>query len=435
MITLIKRVKAGEIPEDVKKVAQDEKIDLELLLEHISQGKVVIPKNINRSALHPIGIGQGLRTKINANIGTSADYPFLERELEKLEIAIQAGADTVMDLSTGGDLATIRKKIIACSAIPVGTVPIYQTAIEAKIERGNIVDLTAEDIFSVTERHAQDGVDFMTVHCGITLEALAKLENQGRVTDIVSRGGAMLAAWMIHNERENPFYEEFDRLLEIALCYDVTLSLGDSLRPGCLADATDRAQIQELVTLGTLVDRARQAGVQVIVEGPGHLPLDQIKANVELEKEICKGAPFYVLGPLVTDVAAGYDHINAAIGGALAASYGADFLCYVTSREHLGLPTAANVREGIIASRIAAHAADIVKGIPGAKEWDIEMAKARRALDWEKQIKLAIDPEKARQARQERKPANEDVCTMCGEYCAMKVVAEYLKTDKVLSCD
>jgi len=435
MATLIERVKSGEIPEDLKKVAQEEQVDLEILLKKIRQGRVVVPKNINRSYLHPLGIGEGLRTKINANIGTSADYPYPQQELEKLKVAIAVGADTVMDLSTGGDLDDIRQKIIAASSVPLGTVPIYQAAIEARIKRGSIVDMTTEDIFSVIEKHARDGVDFITVHCGITRQALAQLEGQGRVTDIVSRGGAILAGWMIYNEKENPLYEEFDRLLEIAQRYDLTLSLGDSLRPGCLADATDRTQIQELITLGVLVDRARQAGVQTIVEGPGHIPLNQIETNVKLEKEICQGAPFYVLGPLVTDVAAGYDHINGAIGGALAAAYGADFLCYVTPREHLGLPTVEDVREGVVASRIAAHAADIVKGVAGAAEWDLEMARARKALDWEKQIGLAIDPERARQARQERRPAEADVCTMCGQYCAMKMVAEYLKTDKVVSCE
>ncbi|MDI6632420.1 MAG: phosphomethylpyrimidine synthase ThiC, partial [Thermoanaerobacteraceae bacterium] len=297
-----------------------------------------------------------------------------------------------------------------------------------------IVALSAEEIFRVIERHAADGVDFITVHCGVTLESVGRLRRQGRVTDVVSRGGCFILGWMLHHGAENPLYAQFDRLLDVCLEYDVTLSLGDGLRPGSLADATDRAQVQELIILGELVDRARERGVQVMVEGPGHVPLDQVAANVQLQKSLCRGAPFYVLGPLVTDVAPGYDHVVSAIGGAVAAMAGADFLCYVTPTEHLGLPTAEDVREGVIAARIAGHAADIVKGIPGARDWDLAMSRARRALDWDRQLALAIDPVKARRLREERNPAGMRECTMCGEYCAMRLVAEFFGTAKPASC-
>lgn len=441
-MTLIKIVKRGEVPEDVKIVAQDESIDLGKLIGHIERGEVVIPKNRFRIDLHPLGIGKNLRTKVNANIGTSENFSLLEAELEKLDVAIKAGCDTVMDLSTAGDLDKIRRAIIAHSTIPVGTVPIYQAAIEAIERRGSIVDMQIDDLFKVIERQARDGVDFITVHCGVTRRAIEAMKGQGRVTDVVSRGGAFLVGWILHNDRENPLYTEFDRLLEIAEKYDLTLSLGDGMRPGSIADASDRAQFSELYTLGELVSRAREVGVQVIVEGPGHVPLNQIEANVRLEKEICHGAPFYVLGPIVTDIAPGYDEITSAIGGALAAFYGADFLCYVTPREHLGLPTVQDVRRGVVASRIAAHAADIATGTPGAAEWDLKIARARKALDWSQQINLSIDPARARKAYQERggtehpstSSGQENACTMCGKFCAMKLVAEYLGSSQVEKC-
>jgi phosphomethylpyrimidine synthase len=432
-MTLIKIVKGGEVPEDVKIVAQDESIDLGKLIGHIERGEVVIPKNRLRIDLHPLGIGKNLRTKVNANIGTSENFSLLEVELEKLDVAIKAGCDTVMDLSTAGDLNKIRRAIIAHSTIPVGTVPIYQAAIEAIERRGSIVDMRVDDLFEVIERQARDGVDFITVHCGVTRRAIEAMKGQGRVTDVVSRGGAFLVGWILHNDRENPLYTEFDRLLEIAEKYDLTLSLGDGMRPGSIADASDRAQFSELYTLGELVSRAREVGVQAIVEGPGHVPLNQIEANVRLEKEICHGAPFYVLGPIVTDIAPGYDEITSAIGGALAAFYGADFLCYVTPREHLGLPTVQDVRRGVVASRIAAHAADIATGTPGAAEWDLKIARARKALDWSQQINLSIDPARARKAYQER-GGQENACTMCGKFCAMKLVAEYLGSSQVEKC-
>ncbi len=433
MSTIIEKLKRGEPVDAVSTVAKDEDLIEDYVIEGLLDGSIVIPRNKNRPGAKAVGIGKGLRTKVNANIGTSDEYPLIDEEIRKLDIAVKAGTDTVMDLSTGGPLIEIRKEILARCNMPVGTVPIYQAAVVAKDRHGSIVEMTANDIFSVIEAQAQEGVDLMTVHVGVTWKTINALQQQERVTGIVSRGGAFTVGWMIHNNHENPLYEQYDRLLQIAAEYDVTLSLGDGLRPGCIADASDRAQFQELLILGELVDRARKADVQVMVEGPGHVPFDQIAANMRIEKEVCKGAPFYVLGPLVTDIAPGYDHITAAIGGTMAAVSGADFLCYVTPREHLGLPTEKDVHEGVIASRIAAHAADLVKGVKGAADWDLAMAKARKALDWQEQIRLAIDPEKAATAYAERKTKDIDGCTMCGDFCAMKVVAEYLGTE-VESC-
>lgn len=410
----------------MKKISQDERIDADTLLRGVAEGRIVIPMNANRELASPRGVGAGLRVKVNANIGTSADYPDLEPELEKLSVALDAGADAVMDLSTGGDIPAIRKEVIARSPVPVGTVPMYEAAVKAIENKGSIVDMAEDELFGAIERQAKEGVDFITVHCGVTRESISRLQKQGRLTDVVSRGGAFLVCWMIANEAENPLYTRYDDLLEIARRHDVTLSLGDGLRPGSTADATDRAQVQELIILGELVARAREAGVQAMVEGPGHVPLDQIAANVVLEKRLCDNAPFYVLGPLVTDIAPGYDHITSAIGGAIAAMAGADFLCYVTPSEHLGLPTVDDVREGVIASRIAGHAADMVKGIPGAKDWDRQMSAARKSLDWQKQLELAIDPLKARRVREARSLPAEKECSMCSSYCAMKVVEEYL---------
>jgi phosphomethylpyrimidine synthase len=387
----------------------------------------VIPANINHKGLEPCGIGEGLRTKVNTNIGTSSDYGDVDTELEKLRVSLDCGADTVMDLSTGGDIAAIRRAIIANSLIPVGTVPIYQAGIEAIARHGAIVKMTVDDIFPTIEQHARDGVDFITVHCGVTQKAINRLKEEGRLTNVVSRGGTFLIGWMLHNDKENPLYEYYDRLLELAREFDVTLSLGDGLRPGSLADASDRAQMEELLTIGELVDRARQAEVQVMVEGPGHVPLNQIEANILLEKRICHKAPFYVLGPLVTDVASGYDHIVAAIGGAIAAAAGADYLCYVTPTEHLSLPDPDDVREGVIAARIAAHVADIVKGVKGAEEWDRNMSLARGNLDWEQQIKLSIDPAKAKEIHA-RHPTTGPGCSMCGDYCAIEMVNRLLNS-------
>ncbi|MGB9866789.1 MAG: phosphomethylpyrimidine synthase ThiC [Bacillota bacterium] len=419
---------AGKLTPQMVRVAQKEGLDPQFVLEGVAAGTICIPANPAHTNLDPNGIGKGLRTKVNANIGTSTYLPHICDELEKLKLAVKAGADAVMDLSTGRaeDIDRARRAFLAESRVPVGTVPIYQAAVEALERRGVIVNMTPEDLIGVIRKQAEDGVDFMTIHCGLTLSAVERLKGEGRVTDVVSRGGALVLGWMLHHERENPLYEEFDAILEIAREHDVTLSLGDGLRPGCIADATDRAQIQELITLGELVERAWRAGVQVMVEGPGHVPLDQIESNVKLQKRLCHGAPFYVLGPLVTDVAPGYDHITSAIGGAIAAAAGADFLCYVTPAEHLGLPTQQDVWDGVVAARIAAHAADLVKGIKGALEWDLNMSRARKQLDWDRQIQLAIDPDRARTYRSARNPEGLRECTMCGQYCAMKLVGEFL---------
>jgi len=423
-MTQLQRALRGEITREMQGVAKEEGIDPDILCQRIAKGTVIIPANQHHEGRRPLGIGQGLRTKVNANVGTSSDFPDIVKEVEKAKVAAKAGADTIMDLSTGGDIDRARAAVLGATHLPLGTVPIYQAAIEAIERHGSIAEMEEDELFEVIERHAKDGVDFVTVHCGVTLETIRRLQEQGRITDIVSRGGAFLNCWMVRNDRENPLYSNYDRLLEIAAGHDVTLSLGDGLRPGCLADATDRAQIQELIILGELVERAWAAGVQVMVEGPGHVPLDQIEANIKLQKRLCNGAPFYVLGPLVTDVAPGYDHITAAIGGALAAAAGADYICYVTPSEHLGLPTAEEVKEGVIAARIAGHAADLVKGIPGAWAWDQQMARERKALHWERQIELSIDPEKAGRYRKERRPVEKDTCTMCGEFCAMKLISE-----------
>ena len=424
-MTQLELARKGNISPQMKTVAEAEGLEAEFIREGVAQGTIVIPANINHAKLVPCGIGKGLSTKINANIGTSSDFGDIDSELEKLRVAIGAGADTVMDLSTGGDISAIRRSIINASSVAIGTVPIYQAGIEAIEKHGAIVKMTADDIFAVIEEHARHGVDFATVHCGVTQAAIARLKQQGRVADVVSRGGAFLIGWMVYNEGENPLYEQYDRLLEIAREYDVTLSLGDGLRPGSLADATDRAQVEELLTIGELVQRAWESGVQVMVEGPGHLPLNQIEANVLLEKAICKGAPFYVLGPLVTDIGAGYDHITGAIGGAIAAAAGTDFLCYVTPSEHLSLPDAEDVRQGVIASRLAAHAGDIVKGIKGAAERDRKMSIARKRFDWEEQARLSLDPERARRVHRQHASVGQ-ACSMCGKYCAMELVEKYL---------
>ena len=424
-MTQMELARKGTVSPQMKHVAEKEVVETDFIVQGLADGEIIIPATINHTNLIPCGIGKGLRTKVNANIGTSPDFCDLNTELRKLQTAIEFGADTVMDLSTGGDISAIRRAIMRASTVPVGTVPIYQAGIEAIENRGAIVNMTVDDIFAVIEEHAKDGVDFMTVHCGVTEASVARLKKQGRTTDIVSRGGAFLIGWMLHNDKENPLYQYYDRLLDLAIEYDFTLSLGDGLRPGCIADATDRAQIEELIILGELVECAKQAGVQAMVEGPGHLPLNQIATNVQLEKSLCRGAPFYVLGPLVTDIGAGYDHITAAIGGAIAAAAGADFLCYVTPTEHLSLPNVEDVRVGVIASRIAAHAADIVKGVKGAKEWDEQMSRARKALDWKTQAKLSLNPELSRQVHS-KIPASGVTCSMCGKYCAMAIVEKYL---------
>ena len=426
-MTQLESARRGVITEEMARVARKEAIDPEVLRARVAEGTVVIPLNKNHNSIEPLGIGKGLAIKVNANIGTSGDQVDLHEELKKLQVAVEAKADTVMDLSTGGDITRVRQAIMKSSPVPVGTVPIYQAAVEAVKTHGGIIHLTPDLVFSAVEAHGRDGIDFMTIHAGVTLNALERLRTQGRTTDIVSRGGAFLATWMLYHKRENPFFEDFDRLLSIAREYDITLSLGDGLRPGSLADATDRAQIHELITLGELAQKAWDAGVQVMIEGPGHIPLDQVEAQVILEKQLCRGAPFYVLGPLVTDIAAGYDHIACAIGGAVAGMAGADFLCYVTPSEHLKLPSSDDVREGVIAARIAAHTADIARGHRGAIERDLEMSRARKNLDWNTQISLSIDPAKARAYRSSSRPSSDDVCTMCGEFCAIKIVRDYFR--------
>ncbi|HQK87460.1 MAG TPA: phosphomethylpyrimidine synthase ThiC, partial [Acidobacteriota bacterium] len=401
VMTLIDRIQQGDIPDALRTVAAAESRDLEFILAGLRSGRIVIPQNAAKTLRRPAGIGEGLRTKVNANIGTSPEHENIDEELAKLRVAVRFGADAVMDLSTGRLIRLTRQRIIAASDVMVGTVPIYEAAVRARDAHQTFIRMTADELFGVIEDHGRDGVDFITVHCGATRAVVELLRQQGRVMDIVSRGGSLLVEWMICNDCENPLYEHFDRLLEICRRHDLTLSLGDGLRPGCLADATDRAQIGEMLVLGELTRRARAAGVQVMIEGPGHVPLQMIPENMRLEKSLCEGAPFYVLGPLVTDIAPGYDHITGAIGGAVAGMHGADFLCYVTPAEHLRLPTEEDVRLGVIASKIAAHAADIAKGLPGAMDPDRAMSVARKNLDWDSQFRHARGPEPAGRMRRE----------------------------------
>ncbi len=424
-MTRIEYARKGIITEEMERAAAKEGISSEKLAINIANGYAVITRNNNHD-IAPLGIGAGLRTKINANIGTSRDRVSYEDELKKLSVLIEYGADAVMDLSTGGAIKELRKALIERSTIAVGTVPIYESVVRTVENSRNIGKMTADDIFNVINEHASDGVDFITVHCGVTKKVVERLKSEDRILDIVSRGGAFILEWMILNDKENPLYEQYDRLLEIAKKYDLTLSLGDGLRPGCLDDATDRAQIEELIILGELRDVALKKGVQVIIEGPGHVPINQVELNIKLQKSICKGAPFYVLGPLVTDLAMGYDHIAAAIGGAIAGAAGADFLCYVTPSEHIRLPDIEDVKEGVIASKIAAHAADIAKGVTGALEKDRKMAAYRKNLDWDGQISMSFNPEKVKKLRKEFPPSLEEVCSMCGEFCAIKTVERAL---------
>ena len=423
-MTLMERAAQGITPE-IEAVARKEGLDPEVIRRRLVAGRAVIPANPIHTP-EPCGIGEGLSVKVNVNIGTSRDRANLEEELSKVRIAVRYGADAIMDLSTGGDIDAIRRAVLKEVRIPVGTVPIYQTGLRMA-RKSAVVDMDEDDIFRGIELHAKDGVDFMTLHCGITLETVQTLRSSDRFTDVVSRGGSFLVAWILHNGKENPLYEQFDYLLEMARKYEFTISLGDGLRPGCIHDASDAAQLQELTTLGKLVRRARSRGVQTIVEGPGHIPLDQIEWNVRLEKALCDGAPFYVLGPLVTDIAPGYDHITGAIGGALAAYHGADFLCYVTPAEHLCLPNPEDVKEGLMASKIAAHAADLARGGPSSR--DDDMAHARKALDWEGMFRAALDPEKARAYRSRGHNDDTNGCEMCGDVCAIKIVREYLKQE------
>jgi len=405
--------------EELKKIASEEKVTTDFLTENINSGRIVILKNRLHKKANPVAVGKGLRTKINANLGTSPDFVDFELELKKLEVAIKFGSDTVMDLSTGGAIRDLRIEILNRSAVPVGTVPIYETVCGLAKQGKSLEEMKKEDLFSVIQDHLESGVDFITVHCGLTKRALQTIEKKKRLTGIVSRGGSFLARWMKVNQKENPLYEYYDELLDLAKAFNATLSLGDGLRPGSIADSTDRVQMDELLVLGELVQRAREKGVFAMVEGPGHIPIQEIEANVLLEKKLCEEAPFYVLGPLVIDCAPGYDHIVSAIGGAIAGAYGADFLCYVTPAEHLTLPSLEDVREGVIASRLAAHAADIAKGVKGAKNIDDEISRARKAFDWDKMTALSLDPEKTKEKRG-RIPDDYRKCGMCGEFCAMR---------------
>lgn len=407
------------MPSLLQSVAKRESVSIQFLKRGIKKGNIVILKN-RKHRIIPIAIGKGLSTKVNANIGTSPDLADLRLELRKLAASIKAGADTVMDLSTGGDINRIRRSIIKASTIPVGTVPIYQVAIEARKKNKAFLDASVDEMFEVIEEHLDDGVDFITVHCGVTNKSIQGLRKKKRVCGVVSRGGSMMVEWMAHNKKENPLYEYYGRLLKLARKYNATLSLGDGLRPGAIADSTDRYQVRELIVIGELVQWAREEGVSVMVEGPGHIPIHEIEANIQLEKNICDDAPFYVLGPLVTDIGAGYDHIVAAIGGAMAAYFGADYLCYVTPSEHLGLPNVEEVREGVIASKLAAHAGDIGKGVGRAKDIDLALSKARYSLDWQKMLGLLADKEKASKIYKRSRSKSKLTCTMCGEFCAMK---------------
>ena len=420
-MTIKDKAKSGIILPIIEQCARQEGMDSKDLARNIGAGSAVVPHNRHVELKQPTAIGKGLSTKINANIGTSKDHPELEPELEKLKVSLASGAHAVMDLSTGGPINEIRQAIRQACRVPLGTVPIYQTAVETvEMRKRPVCEMNEDDMLRTIEEQAVQGVDFMTIHCGLTLAAIERLKRNKRTMGVVSRGGSLILEWMVYNQRENPFYERFDDILAIAKEHEVTLSLGDGLRPGCLADASDGAQIHELIVLGELTLRAWDQGVQVIIEGPGHMPIDQIAANMLIQKQLCHGAPFYVLGPLVTDIAPGYDHITSAIGGAIAAASGADFLCYVTPAEHLKLPSLEDVKDGVIASKIAAHAADLVKGVPGAAKKDLEMAIARHNLDWQRQIELSIDPVKARLYWEEGGAYKGPTCTICGEYCAIK---------------
>ncbi|MGI6387457.1 MAG: phosphomethylpyrimidine synthase ThiC [Desulfomonilia bacterium] len=416
----------GTITPEMRTVAEYEGIDPGYVRDCVSAGTIVIPKNKGKTLCRVRGIGKGLRTKVNANIGSSPYHMDIHSEIEKLHAAVAHGADAVMDLSLGSRLIDIRREVVRESPVMVGTVPIYQTAFELSSSRRDITDMTIRDFLETLRSQAEEGVDFMTIHSGVTLQALKSLSSQRRVLDVVSRGGSFLAAWMRKNNRESPLYEHYDEILDILAAYDVTLSLGDGMRPGAVSDATDCAQISELVTLAELARRAWDKGVQVIIEGPGHVPMSMIHENIRLQKSLCKDAPFYVLGPLVTDCAAGYDHIAGAIGGAMAAYFGADFLCYVTPAEHLRLPTVEHVVEGVVASRIAAHAADLARGMGYARERDKAMSRARKHLDWDRQTALSLDPLKAKSLRESSGIGMDNVCTMCGKFCAIKRMHEVL---------
>ncbi|MEG0509033.1 MAG: phosphomethylpyrimidine synthase ThiC [Eubacterium sp.] len=426
--TQMDAAKRGIKTEAMQRIAKYEKIEIDKLMDLVARGQVAIPANKNHRCLTPYGVGSALQTKINVNLGTSRDCLNLDVELEKVKSAVDMGAEAIMDLSSYGDTRTFRRKLTESCPAMIGTVPIYDAVVyyNKPLEK-----ITAQEWIDIVRMHAEDGVDFLTLHCGINRSTADRFKNNGRLMNIVSRGGSLIFAWMEMTGNENPFFEFYDDILEICQEHDVTISLGDACRPGCIADAGDISQISELVTLGELTQRAWDKNVQIIVEGPGHMPLNQIRSNMEIQQTICKGAPFYVLGPLVTDIAPGYDHITSAIGGAIAATYGASFLCYVTPAEHLCLPNVDDVKEGIIASKIAAHAADVAKGLPGAADWDYKMSEARRELNWDKMFDLAIDPEKAKRYRAASTPENSDTCTMCGKMCSVRNMNKVMNGEHV----
>lgn len=423
-MTQMDDAKKGIITDQMKAVAKIENVDEEFIRKSVAKGFIAIPNNVQRNA-KPVGIGAGLRTKVNATIGTSTDINDVDMEVKKAKIAMENKADTLMELSIGGDLDAIRRKILSITDLPVGSVPVYQAAVESINKHGSAIYMEEDSMFNAIEKQAKDGVDFMAIHCSVNKETLKRLKRQGREGGLVSRGGAFISAWMVHNEIENPLYENYDQVLEIAKEYDFAISLANGMRAGAIADSTDRAQVQELIILGELVDRAREAGVQTIVEGPGHIPLKEIPTNVMVQKKLCRGAPFYMLGPIVTDIAPAYDHIVSSIGAAQSAAAGADFICYVTPAEHLALPGPEDVKQGVIATRIGAYVGDMAKGIHNG-ELDLKMANARKKLNWEDQYKAAICPADARAIREAKPPEDPDTCTMCGNYCAIKIVNEWL---------
>ena len=431
-MTQMTEARNGNITEAMKQVAKDEKLDPEYIRKMVAKGYIAIPDNNQRETV-AVGIGKNLRTKVNATIGTSTDICNLDEELEKAKVAEEAGCDTLMELSIGGDLDHIRRTVLKNTNKPVGSVPIYQTAVEAIENDGAAINMDPDDMIKNIENQAKDGIDFMAIHCSVNRETLKRLKREGRKGGLVSRGGSFISSWMVHNDAENPLYENYDQILDIVEEYDVCLSMANAMRAGALTDSTDRAQIQELIVLGELVDRARERGVQTIVEGPGHIPINEIETNINIQKKMCKNAPFYMLGPIVTDIAPAYDHIVSAIGAAQCARYGADFICYVTPAEHLALPDKEDVREGVIATRIGAHAGDLAIDLERFGEEDIKMADARKSLNWTEQYEHAMWPNDAKAIRDKRPPEADDTCTMCGNYCAIKIVNNWLdKAEKTV---
>jgi phosphomethylpyrimidine synthase len=433
-MSLLRNAQNGIVTREMEQVAAQEKVSPEFIRQGVAEGKIVILKNANHTNAVPLAVGTGLKTKVSASVGLYGKDASIENELEKIRAAVDAGTDAIMDLSVTGEIDAMRKEVLSAVSKPAGTLPLYQALANAGIKYGSSLKMTADDLFEVIEAQAAEGVAFLALHCGTTMDIIERAKREGRIDPLVSYGGSHLIGWMVHNQRENPLYEYFDRVLEIAKNYDVALSFADSMRPGCLADSLDGAQVQELVVLGELVQRTRDAGVQVLFTVPGHLPINHIKTTIELQKSLCKNAPYFVFGPLVTDTGVGHDHISAAIGGAVSSWAGADFICYVTPAEHLGIPNANQVREGVVAARIAAHCGDLAKGMPAAVNWDLEMSIARKALDWDKQISLAIDPTTAKLIWKERSDDFSSKCSMCGQYCAMEIISKYLNTDTKHAC-